>query len=273
MKKLLKLLFCISLIVLIPAFMYIISTNTFTINAQAIPLKDPNPEGGPIITSDKYIISEDYKIIYTKTDVDVNTILSNITVKNGSISIANNILYLSNKEKFKNNIGDINGDNKITVEDYELIFQYKSGAVELDAEALKRADADGDGTVTLNDALAIQNYVNAEEIIVEYKIVSISSTKYDLTEDFLILADGDTSFDLNNIIVTNGDKEYKDNKLLIKYEEYELDSYDVETINGDEPTEEPNPGTSDISVTIILILLVIVTVGLVSVKKKINKIK
>ena len=114
------------------------------------------------IKSDKYVINKENKYIYTKTDIDNNTILKNITVENGTGKIENN--------EFK---------------------------------------------------------VIDEDVVVEtYKIVNISSDKYDLSKDNIRLKKNET-FDIHSVNITNGQLEYKDNKLYVKYGDDVLKVYTI----------------------------------------------
>lgn len=61
--------------------------------------------------------------------------------------------------------GDVNNDGKLSIIDMLLIFEYKVGAISLDADELQRADTDNDGSVTLADALAIQKHIEGRYII------------------------------------------------------------------------------------------------------------
>ena len=51
--------------------------------------------------------------------------------------------------------GDVNGDMKIDREDAEMIMGHLSGDAVLNEEQTKRADVDGDGSVTYLDAMQI----------------------------------------------------------------------------------------------------------------------
>ena len=61
--------------------------------------------------------------------------------------------------------GDVNNDGKLSIIDMLLIFDYKSGAVKLDLDELRRADTDNNGSVELADALMIQRHIEGEAII------------------------------------------------------------------------------------------------------------
>ena len=51
--------------------------------------------------------------------------------------------------------GDVNGDGKVDREDAEMIMGHLSGDAVLGSEQAKRADVDGDGSVTYLDAMQI----------------------------------------------------------------------------------------------------------------------
>lgn len=51
--------------------------------------------------------------------------------------------------------GDVNDDGKVDREDAEMIMGHLSGGAVLDSEQTKRADVDGDGSVTYLDAMAV----------------------------------------------------------------------------------------------------------------------
>jgi len=55
--------------------------------------------------------------------------------------------------------GDVNGDGVISMADAVLIQQYGLQLVELDKYQLIAADVDGDGSVTLKDASMVQKLV------------------------------------------------------------------------------------------------------------------
>lgn len=52
-------------------------------------------------------------------------------------------------------VGDVNGDGQVDQEDAEMIMGHLSGDAVLDSEQAKRADVDGDGSVTYLDAMQI----------------------------------------------------------------------------------------------------------------------
>ena len=68
-----------------------------------------------------------------------------------------------------------------------------------------------------------------EDLLKEYDLIKISSEKYDLTREYIF----DNDFNVDNITSTNGTKEVVDNKLLIKYNDELLQSYDIVSVNSD----------------------------------------
>lgn len=56
--------------------------------------------------------------------------------------------------------GDVNGDGEVDVRDAEAVMDYLAGNVELDENAKKAADADGDGKITYLDAMTISERAN-----------------------------------------------------------------------------------------------------------------
>lgn len=202
-----------------------------------------------------------------------------------------NILYVSNILKFEGDLGDVDGDGQITEEDAALVLEYVSENTDLSNEQIILADVNKDGIVSIADARMILVYAESldDEIVVEYKIVNISSNKYDLTKKKIFV---EKEFNVNYINVTNGEKEYKNNQLLIKYDDELLDSYEIEieainstttknstTTQNDTTTTNSinaivnNPKTSDLSITVILGLFVVTIIILIMLKKKISKIK
>ena len=65
-------------------------------------------------------------------------------------------------------LGDVDGDGEITITDALLIQRYDLEMVTLNAAQLKAADVDGDGDVTILDVSWIQRYI--AEIPVQYPI-------------------------------------------------------------------------------------------------------
>lgn len=336
------------MLMFIPMFAYVCMANSavYEVTTSVLPLKSPGTIF-PSISSSKYYIDHEQGYIYTKTDWDDSTIELNINVKNGSFTIAENILQLSNVIPLTGNgLGDINlngkvdlddvlilvehptgdtltgeqksnadinGDNKITVEDARLILTYlhsvtdekdfitsigNKGDVNSDSEITEEdarmilqvvaglitlndtqkvaADVNDDGAVGAVDARIVLRYLlyNYDNIDINYDIVSISSSKYDLTKNDVVV-DGN-EFDKSDIVVVNGTSEYSNGNLLIKYYDEVLDTYTI-TFKTQSSTEktETNPSTSDITVgNLVFIGVCLIAIVAYGLKKfrKINKI-
>ena len=66
-----------------------------------------------------------------------------------------------------------------------------------------------------------------DEVLKTFKIVNISSTKYDLSKEYIF----DNKFSIDNIKVVNGTSEVNNNQLLIKYEDVVLNKYNLVSCN------------------------------------------
>lgn len=100
----------------------------------------------------------------TTTDINVEVIEVNnqsvVPMKGGAgneQATASSIITVEAALK----LGDVNGDTKINLVDAVYILQYYNGVRELDAKQMIRANYDGQGTVTLLDALAIMQEYNS----------------------------------------------------------------------------------------------------------------
>jgi len=78
-------------------------------------------------------------------------------------------------------------------------------------------------TKEIIDNRLILKYNN--EVLKTFDIVSISSSKYDLTKDYIYI--GTKELNIDNITVTNGTKEIINNKLVIKYNNEVLKTFDL----------------------------------------------
>lgn len=65
-----------------------------------------------------------------------------------------------------NFLADVDGDGRITVLDVLLALQIASGQYD-DANAIRRADVDRSGDVSMNDVTAIINHLKGTEICFE----------------------------------------------------------------------------------------------------------
>jgi hypothetical protein len=61
--------------------------------------------------------------------------------------------------------GDVNNDGTIDVLDFFLAFQISTGVLEVDEDAINRADVDGSGSVSIDDANNILDHIKGKKII------------------------------------------------------------------------------------------------------------
>lgn len=59
----------------------------------------------------------------------------------------------------ESNIGDVNTDGTVNIDDVTLIQKYIANISELDSEQLKAADVTGDGDISIDDVTTIQKYL------------------------------------------------------------------------------------------------------------------
>lgn len=77
-------------------------------------------------------------------------------------------LYLLSNDKGGALLGDANGDGSVSIDDVTAIQKHLAQYAALEGVCLKAADVDGDGQVTVNDASTLQRYL--AEISVPYPI-------------------------------------------------------------------------------------------------------
>lgn len=64
-------------------------------------------------------------------------------------------------------LGDIDGDNDITIMDYLILKEYVNGNVELIADQLQTADVNQDGVVDMEDVYALREHLELTRMITE----------------------------------------------------------------------------------------------------------
>ena len=176
------------------------------------------------IKSDKYEINKEDKYIYTKNDTDSSTIMKNITVENGTGKIENNVFKVM--------------DGDVVVEEYKIIgyssttYDLSKGYIYVGTNVFDKTKINCiNCTLEVNDNTLEIKYGNM--VMESYKIVSVSSSKYDLSKDNIRIGKDET-FDLDNIKVTNAAKEYSNGKLYIKYGSEVIKTYTVSSrLKGD----------------------------------------
>ena len=171
------------------------------------------------ITSDKYVIDEEDSYIYTGTDTDNNTILSNINLDSECTKvIENNELVIKYKDEVLKKFKVIN----ISSSKYDLSKEY---IYDNNFNKYNINVTNGTSEVVDNELLIKYN----DEVLDKYKIISISSSKYDLNKEYIYVGTGD--IDLDSIKVVNGSYEVVNNELILKYGEEVLDRYKIVSIS------------------------------------------
>ena len=171
------------------------------------------------VLSSKYDMSKEY--IYLRTDTFDKTKINCI---NCTLEVNDNILNIK-----------YNGE---TLDSYKLL-SYSSTTYDLSKEyiyvgtnsfSLSNIKLVNLTTVVNDNTLEIK-YGNT--VMESYKIVSVSSSKYDLSKDNIRIGKDET-FDVDNIKVINGTKEYSNGKLYIKYGSEVIKTYTVSSrLKGD----------------------------------------
>ena len=171
------------------------------------------------ITSDKYMINEENSYIYTSTDIDNDTILSNINLDSECTKvIENNELVIKYNDEVLKKFKIIN----ISSTKYDLSKEY------IYDNSFNKDNINvinGTSEVVDNELLIKYN----DEVLDKYKIISISSSKYDLNKEYIYVGTGD--IDLDSIKVINGSYEVVNNELILKYGEEVLDRYKIVSIS------------------------------------------
>ena len=90
---------------------------------------------------------------------------------------------------------------------------------------LKNIKLDSECSKVIEDNKLIIKY--GDEVLKTFKIVNVSSTKYDLSKEYIF----DNNFSIDNIKVVNGTGEVNNNELLIKYEDVVLSKYKLVSCN------------------------------------------
>ena len=171
-------------------------------------------------TSDKYEINAEEGYIYTKTDTDENTILSNINLSYGDASIEDNKLLIKYNEKLIKSFDIVNVSSdvyKIT----DNYLYYENGNMKSSNIKLTNATYTEIDDSQHNKKMSIK--YNGKEID-QLDFVTYYSNKYDLTKDY-IFSEEELNLDLIN--TTNLIKEIKDNKLIIRYNDEIFKNIDI----------------------------------------------
>ncbi len=135
----------------------------------------------------------------------------------------NDIIYYNTYSGTYNiKIVEITSDKYKIDEDKEYIYT----GTDVDKNTiLNNINLDSKCSKVIEDNKLIIKY--GDEVLKTFKIVNISSTKYDLSKEYIF----DNNFSINNIKVVNGTSEVNNNQLLIKYEDVVLSKYKLVSYN------------------------------------------
>ena len=161
-------------------------------------------------TSNKYDINAEEGYIYTKTDTDEETILSNINLNYGEASIEDNKLLIKyDGELIKSfDIVNVSSDVYKITDDY---LYFENGNMMSSNIKLTNATYTMVEDYTHNNKMSIQ--YNGKEIDI-LDFVTYWSKDYDLTKDYIFVEE---ELNLDLINTKNLIKEVVDNKLIIRY--------------------------------------------------------
>ena len=82
---------------------------------------------------------------------DLTILRKDGTIYNLNTSGTSGITKLGNIKPQKYHIGDIDGDEKINIKDWNRLNEYINETITLSTEELQRADVNGDGKVNIKD--------------------------------------------------------------------------------------------------------------------------
>jgi Leucine-rich repeat (LRR) protein/translation initiation factor IF-1 len=179
------------------------------------------------ITSDVYTINNDDNYIYVKTDNNIDVIKENINISHEEIDINidldNNKLQVKHSENILKEFKIIKLNSLL----YDLTKEYiYTGPNPFDKTKVSVTN----GTAVVEENKLKIKYQDIE--LQSFDIVTITSTTYDLTKEYIYT--GPNPFDKTKVSIINGTSTVEDNKLKIKYKDIELQSMDIVTISSTE---------------------------------------
>ena len=177
------------------------------------------------ITSNKYNIDEDNKIISNIEGVSDKDILNDINIEYGNIDEKYKILT----KEIKDNKLIIKHNNEV-IKEYNLVkLEVSSNEYFVGDKEIRYAGEFDVNKINLNygskevkdNKLIIKNN---DKVIREYNLVKleIKSKHYSINGDNIVYVN---DFDINKIDLNYGSKEVKDNKLVIKYNDKVIKEY------------------------------------------------
>ena len=169
-----------------------------------------------------------------------------VKISSNTYDLNKNYIYVGNGIFDKNLLSVINGIVNVLNDKIEIkynsdvlkefkLLKYSSNKYDLTKEYIYLGinNFDKNNISLVNLSLNIDDNYNlnikyGDDVMKTYKLVSVSSSKYDLSKDNIKVTKSD-GLDFKDIKVTNGTKEYLDNKLYIKYNDDILKVYTIST--------------------------------------------
>lgn len=165
------------------------------------------------ITSDKYVINDEKKLVYTKGDTNIDTIISNIKTNVGKVVVEDGKVKVISNSNVHLEYNLINYDS-----DYEIKDGYILVKDNVFDENKIRSNSD-DLTFNYNKKDNIVDIIYNGEVIDTLKVSGYKIKDYEIVTDgenkkYIYLKN--KSFDESKIEVINCSYEIKDNKIIIK---------------------------------------------------------
>ena len=188
----------------------------------------------------------DNSTLNIKYDNDVLKSYKLVKIYSNTYDLNKNYIYVGNGIFDKNLLSVINGTVNVLNDKIEIkynndvlkefkLLKYSSNKYDLTKEYIYLGinNFDKNNISLVNLSLNIDDNYNlnikyGDDVMKIYKLVSVSSSKYDLSKDNIRVTKSD-GLDLKDIKVANGTKKYLDNKLYIKYNDDILKVYTIST--------------------------------------------
>lgn len=183
------------------------------------------------ITSDKYVINDEKKLVYTKGDTNIDTIISNIKTNVGKVVVEDGKVKVISNSNVHLEYNLINYDS-----DYEIKDDYILVKDNVFDENKIRSNSD-DLTFNYNKK---NNIVDTVDIIYKGEVIDTLKISSYKIKDYEIVTDGENkkyiylknkAFDESKIEVINCSYEIKDNKIIIKAGDNILDEIYLSSIS------------------------------------------
>ena len=188
----------------------------------------------------------DNNTLNIKYDNDILKSYKLVKISSNTYDLNKNYIYVGNGIFDKNLLSVINGTTNVLNDKIEIkynndvlkefkLLKYSSNKYDLTKEYIYLGinNFDKNNISLVNLSLSVDDNYNlnikyGNDVMKTYKLVSVSSSKYDLSKDNIRVTKSD-GLDFKDIKVTNGTKKYLDNKLYIKYNDDILKVYTIST--------------------------------------------